>query len=108
MVCATMALIIKEYWQSLSTYILPKIIWGLCIYNPIGCVILPKVLRNIGTRQFPIPLDPKTSPSEKNSKHFQIYYPTKPVEVLLYDLLIAILVQSLRLKKIYEGVGLHT
>ena len=67
-----------------------------------------KVLRKIGTRQFPIPLDPKTSPSEKNSKIFQIYYPAKPVEVLLYDLLIAILVQSLRLKKIYEGVGLPT
>ena len=77
-------------------------------YAAVGCVILPKVLKNIGTRQFPIPLDPKTSPSEKFSKNFQIYYWFKPVEVLLYDLLIAILVQSLRLKKIYEGVGLPT
>ena len=77
----------------------------MLIYIPLGCVILPKVLKNIGTRQFPIPLDPKTSPSEKNSKNFQIYYPTKPVEVLLYDLLIAILVQSLRLKKSMKEFG---
>ena len=53
----------------------------------LGCVILPKVLKNIGTRYYPIPLALRTSPSEKFSKKNFIYYPAKQVEVLLYDLL---------------------
>ena len=69
---------------------------------------MPKVLKNFGTSVFPNPLALRTSPSEKFSKFVFVYYPGKPVEVLLYDLLIAILVQSLGLKKNHEGVGLPT
>ena len=47
---------------------------------------MPKVLRNIGILVFPIHLALRTSPSEKFSKIFLIYYPTKLVEVLLYAL----------------------
>ena len=68
----------------------------------LGCVILPKVLKNFGTSVFPNPLALRTSPSEKFSNFVFVYYPGKPVEVLLYDLLIAILVQSLGLKKIMK------
>ena len=53
----------------------------------LGCVILPKVLKNIGIVNFPITLALRTSPSEKFSKIFFVYYPAKQVEVLLYDLL---------------------
>ena len=48
-------------------------------YVLLGCVILPKVLRNIGTRQFPIPLDPRTSPSEKFQKNFRSTSCTHPL-----------------------------
>ena len=38
-------------------------------------------------RQFPIHLDPRSSPSEKISKNFEIYYRSKRVEVLPSKLL---------------------
>ena len=55
-------------------------------YILLGWVILPKVLKFMVFRHFPIHLDPRTSPSEKISIYFEIYYPGKPVEVLLYKL----------------------
>ena len=48
---------------------------------------MPKVLKNVVPPIFPIHLDPRTSPSEKISIFFEIYYQGKQVEVLLYDLL---------------------
>ena len=54
--------------------------------NTVGCVILPKVLKNIGIVNFPITLALRTLPSEKFSKKFLIYYPAKLVGVLLYAL----------------------
>ena len=57
----------------------------------VGCVItysvVPKVLNFMVIVDFPIHLDPRTSPSEKISKIFEIYYPGKRVEVLPSKLL---------------------
>ncbi len=57
----------------------------------IGCVItysvVPKVLNFMVIVDFPIHLDPRTSPSEKISKNFEIYYPGKRVEDLPSKLL---------------------
>ena len=53
-------------------------------FQALGCVILPKVLKNIGTRYFPIPLALRTSPSENFSFFIFVYYPAKLVKVLIY------------------------
>ena len=54
--------------------------------NSVGCVItysvVPKVLKFMVNVNFPIHLDPRTSPSEKFSIFFEIYYEDKHVEVL--------------------------
>ena len=46
-----------------------------------------KVLDFMVNVDFPIHLDPRTSPSEKISKNFKVYYGCKPVEVLPSKLL---------------------
>ena len=48
---------------------------------------MPKVLKYMVSVNFPIHLDPKTSPSEKISIFFEIYYEDKHVEVLPSKLL---------------------
>ncbi len=48
---------------------------------------MPKVLNFMVNVDFPIHLDSRTSPSEKISKIFEIYYPGKRVEVLPSKLL---------------------
>ena len=48
---------------------------------------MPKVLNYMVSVDFPIHLDPRTSPSEKISIFFEIYYPGKRVEVLPSKLL---------------------
>ena len=57
----------------------------------LGCVItysvVPKVLNFMVNVDFSINLDPRTSPSEKISIFFEIYYPGKRVEVLPSKLL---------------------
>ena len=55
--------------------------------DTLGCASLPKVLNYMVSVDFPIHLDPRTSPSEKISKNFEIYYPGKRVEVLPSKLL---------------------
>ena len=74
----------------------------------LGCSILPKVQKYFVPGQFPIPLDPRMSPSEKISIFFEIYYPTKLVEVLLYELPSSDFGQSHLAQKIHERVGLAT
>ena len=69
-----------------------EITYVILVENPsLGCANtqsgVPKVLKYMVIVNFPIHLDPRTSPSEKISIFFQIYYWCKPVEVLLYDLL---------------------
>ena len=58
-----------------------------CRYRGLGCAILPKVQNNLVNVNFPIHMDPRTSPSEKISIFFEIYYQGKEVEVLLSKLL---------------------
>ena len=57
-----------------------------CIRLSLGCVItysvVPKVLNFMVNVDFPIHLDPRSSPSENFSKNFEIYYPGKRDEVL--------------------------
>ena len=48
---------------------------------------MPKVQNNLVNVNFPIHMDPRTSPSEKFSIFFEIYYQGKEVEVLLSKLL---------------------
>ena len=48
---------------------------------------VPKVLNYMVSVNFPFHLDPRTSPSEKISIFFEIYYPGKPLEVLPSKLL---------------------
>ena len=48
---------------------------------------MPKVFKKYFPPNFPIHMDPRTSPSEKISIFFEIYCPGKQVVVLLYDLL---------------------
>ena len=57
------------------------------ILSRIGCANVPKVLKFMVIVNFPIHLDPRTSPSEKISKNFEIYYRSKRVEVLPSKLL---------------------
>ena len=59
-----------------------------------GCANLPKVLNFMVIVDFPIHLDPRTSPSEKISKFFEIYYWSKRVEVYLVSYLVAISVNQ--------------
>ena len=59
-------------------YILVR--WDLRVCHYILGV--PKVQKYMVFRQFPIHLDPRSSPSEKFSKFFEIYYQPKLVEVL--------------------------
>ena len=66
---------------------------------------MPKVQKYMVSVDFPIHLDPRTSPSEKISIFFQIYYPGKLVEVLPSKYLVAISVNQNVAKKIHEGVG---
>ena len=53
----------------------------------LGWLILSKVQNYIVSVNFPIYLDPRNSLSEKNSKHFHVYYPRKQDLVLYYELL---------------------
>ena len=74
----------------------------------VGCANLPKVLNFMVIVDFPIHLDPRTSPSEKISIFFEIYYQGKEVEVLLSKLLSSDSVNQNVAQKIHEGVGLAT
>ena len=53
----------------------------------LGCANVPKVQNNLVNVNFPIHMDPRTSPSEKISIFFEIYYEDKRVEVLPSKLL---------------------
>ena len=68
-----------------STTLLPNFHIGVGWF--ITYSVLPKVQKFIVFRLFPIHLDPRTSPSEKISKIFEIYYPRKRVKVLPCKLL---------------------
>ena len=79
----------------LSQQALIKLDWS----SKLGCVILPKVLKNIGIVNFPITLALRTSPSEKFSK--KSLFTIQPSRSKFYSMIYqkATLVQSLGLKK---------
>ena len=52
------------------------------VQSRLGWFIVPKVLKYLVSMHFSIHVDPRTSPSEKISIFFEIYYQDKHVEVL--------------------------
>ena len=55
------------------------------VSTSLGRSILSKVQKMFVPGCFPIHMDPRTSPSEKNSKKIDTSYWSKQAEVLLYD-----------------------
>ena len=70
------------YAKAIIYYCPGKIGRMICMTRTLGCTNVPKVLNFMVNVDFPIHLDPRTSPSEKISIFFEIYYWCKPVEVL--------------------------